>query len=183
ALDHPLFDLIRKVREGGSNLTEYGLTLDSPRFSAPSVTVQISSIRDDRDGERPGGGDVVIVINQPSMAQRIDQQLTHRNAARSVAGMAAILAHEVKNPLAGIRGAAQLVEEGLAPAERELTRLIRDEADRICALVDRMEIFSDQRPTERRPINIHEVLEHARRLAQTGFGRHVRFQEVYDPSL
>jgi two-component system nitrogen regulation sensor histidine kinase GlnL len=180
--DHPLFGLLRKVREGGFSLAEHGVNLESPRFSAQAVTVQLAPIRDE-DAAEAAAGDVVIAIHQPTIAHRIDQQLTHRNAARSVAGMAAILAHEVKNPLAGIRGAAQLIEEGLPPAERELTRLICDEADRICALVDRMDVFSDQRPTQRRPVNIHEVLEHVRRVAQTSFGRHLRFQEVYDPSL
>ena len=178
--DHPLFSLIRQVREGGYSLSEHGLSLESPRFSAPSVSIQLSPVV---ENGRQVGGDVVITINQLSIAQKIDQQLTHRNAARSVAGMAAILAHEVKNPLAGIRGAAQLVEENVTPADRELTRLICDEADRICALVDRMGIFSDQRPAERAPVNIHKVLEHVRRVAQTSFGRHVRFVELYDPSL
>ena len=96
--------------------------------------------------------------------------------------MAAILAHEVKNPLSGIRGAAQLLEASVAPSDRELAVLIRDEADRIRALVDRMEAF-DEKPIQRAAVNIHRVLEHVRRLAQTGFAAHVRFQENYDPSL
>lgn len=182
--DHPLFALIRQVRDGGYSLAEYGIHLESPRFNAPGLAVHLAPVRDGRPDNRRGDvPDVAVAIGQPSIAQRIDQQLTHRNAARSVAGMAAILAHEVKNPLAGIRGAAQLIEEGLPPADRELTRLICDEADRICALVDRMEAFSDQRPAERRPVNIHEVLEHVRRVARTSFGRHIRFAESYDPSL
>src|SRR3546814_20599756 len=83
--------------------------------------------------------------------------------------MAAILAHELKNPLSGIRGAAQLLELNASQADRELTRLICDETDRICGLVDRMEIFSGQRPINRRPGNIHPVLYHVRKIAQAGF--------------
>jgi two-component system nitrogen regulation sensor histidine kinase GlnL len=109
--------------------------------------------------------------------------LIHRNAARSVTAMAAMLAHEVKNPLSGIRGAAQLLERNADPGDRELTRLICEEADRIVALVDRMEMFSDVRPLERAPVNIHEVLAHVRKLAQSGFARHLRMEERYDPSL
>ena len=60
--------------------------------------------------------------------------------------------------------------------------LIRDEADRIRALVDRMEIFGEK-PIARTAVNIHRVLEHVRKLAQSGFAPHVRFQEIYDPSL
>jgi two-component system nitrogen regulation sensor histidine kinase GlnL len=126
---------------------------------------------------------VVVTLQEHSIARRIDDQLVHRNAARSVTAMAALLAHEVKNPLSGIRGAAQLLEQSVEEDERELTRLICDEADRIVALVDRMEVFSDDRPLKREPVNIHEALEHVRRIAQNGFARHVRFVERYDPSL
>jgi len=94
-----------------------------------------------------------------------------------------MLAHEIKNPLSGIRGAAQLLEQSATPDDRTLTRLICDEADRIVKLVDRMEVFADERPVDREPVNIHAVLEHVRRLAQSGFGRHIRFVEQYDPSL
>jgi len=94
-----------------------------------------------------------------------------------------MLAHEVKNPLSGIRGAAQLLEQSVPDSERELTTLICEETDRIVALVDRMEAFADGRPIERGPINIHQVLNHVRRISQNGFGKGVRFIETYDPSL
>jgi two-component system nitrogen regulation sensor histidine kinase GlnL len=113
----------------------------------------------------------------------IGTQLTHRGAARSVTGLAAMLAHEIKNPLSGIRGAAQLLESSVNDDDRALTRLICDEADRIVKLVDRMEVFSDERPIEREPVNIHMVLDHVRRLAQSGFARHIRIGDDYDPSL
>jgi two-component system nitrogen regulation sensor histidine kinase GlnL len=94
-----------------------------------------------------------------------------------------MLAHEIKNPLSGIRGAAQLLEASVDDQDRTLTRLICDEADRIVRLVDRMEVFSDERPVEREPVNIHIVLEHVKKLSQSGFARHIRFVEEYDPSL
>jgi two-component system nitrogen regulation sensor histidine kinase GlnL len=96
--------------------------------------------------------------------------------------LAAILAHEVKNPLSGIRGAAQLLEASVDEPDRELAVLIRDEADRIRDLVDRMEVFSEK-PISRGAVNIHRVLEHVRILAQSGFAAHIRFAEHYDPSL
>jgi len=150
--------------------------IETPRLGAHVVTLQVAPLFE-------GPGDLVITLHQRSIAHKIDRQLTHRNAARSVTGMAAILAHEVKNPLSGIRGAAQLLEQSAGAGDRELTRLICDEADRIVALVDRMEAFADPRPIERGPVNIHEVLERVRRVAQSGFARHVRFVEEYDPSL
>ena len=173
--DNPIFLLIAQVRENGVTISEYDLTLESPRLHREAVTVQGSPLP-----EEPGG--VVLVLQDASAARALDRQLTFRSAARSVTGMAAILAHEVKNPLSGIRGAAQLLEGSVDPADRELTVLIRDEADRIRALVDRMEIFGEK-PIERQPVNIHRVLEHVRRLAQNGFAAHLRIQEVYDPSL
>jgi two-component system nitrogen regulation sensor histidine kinase GlnL len=100
-----------------------------------------------------------------------------------VSALAAMLAHEVKNPLSGIRGAAQLLEQSVPTEERELTTLICEETDRIVALVDRMEAFADGRPIERGPLNIHQVLNHVRRLSANGFGKNVRFIESYDPSL
>jgi len=94
-----------------------------------------------------------------------------------------MLAHEVKNPLSGIRGAAQLLEQTVGEDDRQFTRLICDESDRICALVDRMAIFSENPTLERAAVNIHEILERARDIAAAGFARHLRFVENYDPSL
>ena len=174
-LDNPIFLLIGTVRESEATISDHDLTLESPRLHKVGITVQGSPLP-----EEPGS--VVLVLQDASAARALDRQLAFRGAARSVTGMAAILAHEVKNPLSGIRGAAQLLESSVAEQDRELTVLIRDEADRIRALVDRMEIFGEK-PIERERVNIHRVLEHVRRLAQSGFAAHIRINEVYDPSL
>jgi two-component system nitrogen regulation sensor histidine kinase GlnL len=173
--DNPIFLLIDQVRDGDVTVSDHDLTLESPRLRKHGITVQGTPLP-----EEPGA--VLLVLQDASAARALDRQLTFRSAARSVTGMAAILAHEVKNPLSGIRGAAQLLEGSVSEADRELTVLIRDEADRIRGLVDRMEIFSEK-PIERGPVNIHRVLEHVRRLAQSGFAAHIRFTEGYDPSL
>jgi two-component system, NtrC family, nitrogen regulation sensor histidine kinase GlnL len=117
------------------------------------------------------------------MAHKIDRQLTSRGAARSVSGMASMLAHEIKNPLAGIRGAAQLIEPSLGAEDRSLARLICDETDRIRDLVDQMEVFSDERPLDRKPVNIHVVLERVKQLMVAGMPSTVTVREDYDPSL
>jgi len=126
---------------------------------------------------------VVVMLQERTIADKMDRQLTHRGAARSVIALAAMLAHEIKNPLSGIRGAAQLLEQSAGDDDRPLTKLICDETDRIVKLVDRMEVFADERPVEREPVNIHVVLDHVKRLAQSGFARSVKFVEEYDPSL
>lgn len=174
--DSPLFALIEQARTDGNAVFEYGVNLNSPRLGRYFVNVQARPMID-------APGHVVIGLQERSIADKIDHQLSHRGAARSVSAMAQILAHEVKNPLSGIRGAAQLLEETLDESDRALTQLIRGEVDRICALLDRMDIFSDKGPLRRSAVNIHEVLSRVRQLAENGFGRHLRIVENYDPSL
>ena len=176
APDSPLFGLVDAVRRSEGSIAEYDVVLAGPRFPARSVTIQ---------GAPAGEGAELIVLSlhERSMADLMDRQLTHRNAARSVTAMAAMLAHEVKNPLSGIRGAAQLLEQDADEASRELTQLICDETDRIVALVDRMEAFSEHAPVARDEVNIHEVLDRVRKIAQSGFARHIMLIEEYDPSL
>lgn len=171
-----LLTLIAEVRERGAPINEY--KVDIGRFAADERRV------DAHCAPLPGDqGEVLVVLQERTIAEKIDRQLTHRGAARSVSALAAMLAHEIKNPLSGIRGAAQLLESGLGDEDRALTRLICDETDRIVRLVDRMEAFSDQRPLKREKINIHAVLDHVKQLGRSGFARHVRFVESYDPSL
>lgn len=173
--DSPVQTLLEQVRRGSMVASQEGVVIDTPRIGPNTVTVQVAAMGD-------GSDQVVVTLHQRSLARKIDNSLTHRSAARSVTAMAAMLAHEVKNPLSGIRGAAQLLEENADEQDRVLTRLICDEADRIVALVNRMEVFSE-RALERGPVNIHTVLEHVRNIAQSGFGRNIRFIERYDPSL
>lgn len=116
--DSPLFALLEQVRAHGAGVSEYGVTLETPRMGARLVAIQAAPL-----AELP---DLVVVwLHEQSIARKIDRQLTHRNAARSVTAMAALLAHEVKNPLSGIRGAAQLLEQNASDADRELENLIR----------------------------------------------------------
>lgn len=173
----PLLALIEQVRMRGAAVNEYRVDIGTPRNGSERIVDVYASPILERANE------VVVMLQERTMAEKIDRQLTHRGAARSVTGLAAMLAHEIKNPLSGIRGAAQLLESSVDDADRALTRLITDEADRIVKLVDRMEVFSDERPIEREPVNIHVVLEHVKRLAQSGFARNIRIVEEYDPSL
>lgn len=175
--DSPLLALVNQVQQSGGSVNEYAVPLGKP----PEDLTRPMDIHVTAIAEYPDC--TVITLQERSMARRIGRQLTHRNAARSVSGMAAILAHEIKNPLSGIRGAAQLLEQSVLAEEQTLTNLICDETDRICKLVDRMEVFSTERPFEAAPVNIHEVLGHVRRLAETGFAKSIEITEQYDPSL
>ena len=173
----PLLVLVEQVRRRGAAVNEYKVDLGTPRNPGDRlVDLHVAPLPEQPDY-------VVVMLQERTIADKMDRQLTHRGAARSVIALAAMLAHEIKNPLSGIRGAAQLLEQSVDDDDRTLTRLICEEADRIVKLVDRMEVFSDERPVEREPINIHVVLDHVKRLAQSGFARHIKFAEDYDPSL
>lgn len=175
--DSPILSLAARVRKRGNSMTEYGVRLRTPRIGSVWMSVDAAAIAD-----RPRH--VVLVLQPQSIAGKIDRSLVQQGATRSVTALTAMLAHEVKNPLSGIRGSAQLLESLVPPEDRSLCRLIIEETDRIVKLIDRMEVFSD-RPNldERGPVNIHEVLEHVIRLARNGFGSSMRFVEQYDPSL
>ena len=173
----PLFDLIALARSRQQSFNEYGIHVGTPRTGGERIVdVQAVPVLD-------GEGLVLLSIQLRSVAQKLDQQLTQRNGVRTVTTLASMLAHEIKNPLFGIRGAAQLLESTPSSEDRALAKLIQNEADRIRDLVDRMEVFSDDRPLRRQPVNIHEVLDHVKRVAQLGFARNVAIAESYDPSL
>jgi len=173
----PLLALVEQVRNRGAAVNEYRVDLSTPRNPGERlVDLNVAPVP-----EQPGH--VVVMLQERTIADKMDRQLTHRGAARSVIALAAMLAHEIKNPLSGIRGAAQLLEQSANEDDRTLTRLICEEADRIVKLVDRMEVFADERPVEREPVNIHVVLDRVKKLALSGFARHIRFVETYDPSL
>ncbi len=168
----PLIGLVAQAHERGASVGERAMDLTTPRHGERVADVTVTPLAD---------GTAIVTLQERSLAQRIDRQLLHRGAVRSMHGMAAVLAHEIKNPLAGIRGAAQLLEE--TADDKTLTRLICDETDRIARLIDRMESFGDMSRFARKPVNIHEVLDRVRHVAATGFAREVTIREVFDPSL
>jgi two-component system, NtrC family, nitrogen regulation sensor histidine kinase GlnL len=174
----PLLSLVEQVKSSGAAINEYRVALDlaKPGDGGRLVDIFVTPLQE------PAGG-VVIMLQERSLSEKIDRQLTHRDAGRSVAAMASVLAHEIKNPLSGIRGAAQLLEAEATEPDRILTRLICEETDRIVKLVDRMSAFLEGRPAGREKVNIHAVLDHVKKVAQAGFARHIRFHENYDPSL
>jgi two-component system, NtrC family, nitrogen regulation sensor histidine kinase GlnL len=176
AFANPLGALADQVRQSRGTVNEYELDLSMPDQPGRTVDVFASPIAEDQSL-------VLLMIQQRSMAHMIERQLSHRGAARSVSAMAAVLAHEIKNPLSGIRGAAQLLEVGAAEEDRPLAQLITVETDRIRELVDRMEVFGDERPLAKEPVNIHAVLDHVRKIARAGFARHLAISQIYDPSL
>ncbi|MGN6157389.1 MAG: two-component system sensor histidine kinase NtrB [Devosia sp.] len=180
AFGSPIVGLAQAVGERGAPMAEYRVHVGSLRFgdAADDRIVDVfASPLSDLDAR------VALLFQERTMADKIDRQLVSRGAARSVSGLASMLAHEIKNPLSGIRGAAQLLEQSVTPEELPLARLVREEVDRIVDLIDRVEVFGDERPIEREAINIHVVLDRVKLLAKSGIARNITFSEDYDPSL
>lgn len=180
AFGSPIIGLMQAVADRRGPMTEYRVRVGSSRFSDVGddrVVDVFASPLSDSDGR------IALLFQERTMADKIDRQLVSRGAARSVTGLASMLAHEIKNPLSGIRGAAQLLEQSVTADELPLARLVRDEVDRIVDLIDRVEVFGDDRPIEREPINIHVILDRVKLLAKNGVAKGITFHEEYDPSL
>lgn len=172
--DSPVFSLLTQCRNSGKSVSDNDFRLATPQRSRQRFSLFMSPIE-------ANSHEIVIVLK---VAQEAGERLRSREATRAAQIMSAMIAHEIKNPLAGIRGAAQLLEQTAVSAEDiELTALICDETDRIRQLVERMDVFAEDRLLNPQPVNIHSVLDHVKKSAQAGFARHVRFEESYDPSL
>ncbi|WP_299345426.1 ATP-binding protein [uncultured Maritalea sp.] len=173
----PLLGLLAHVHERQAASSEHKIAIGNVNLPVERlVDVHVA----------PMGSDpnlVVITLFERTMADKIDKQLTSQGAARQVSGLAAMLAHEIKNPLSGIKGAAQLLEQSASDEDRPLARLVQQEVERIVKLVDRMEVFGDERHPELTSINIHAVLNHVLLLAENGFAKGIVIEKNFDPSL
>jgi two-component system nitrogen regulation sensor histidine kinase GlnL len=180
----PLLELVGRVRRQDHGVTEHHVSLDLPRRGMVCLVDIQATPQSASAGHGPAAErEVVVAIQERTIASRLGRQFAQRDAGRSLGAMAATLAHEVKNPLSGIRGAAQLLGQNAPPSDAELARLICDEVDRIRGLIDRMEALGDSTPLPRTPLNVHELLDHVCALARNGFARQVRIVARYDPSL
>lgn len=163
------------IWQSDNPLAAYDVELHAGRTATLKADVMIAPVVD-REGWR------VVSIHGQSQAQKIGVRRT-AGGTRSAMGAAAILAHEIKNPLSGIRGAAQLLETGVSEESAPLTRLICNEVDRIAALIDRMQDFTTERELECRSENIYPLLDQAAEIAAAGFAHKVEIVRRYDPSL
>lgn len=171
-----VMETIRQAHTQKSSFTQYGIELATIERSALECNLHVNFL----DFET---GMLLMIIQPTSVAQKMSQSITHRTAARSVTAMASMLAHEIRNPLAGISGASQLLAMNASEEDVELADMIGQEAKRIGTLVDRFEHFSDSRPASRKAFNIHDILDRAIRAALAGFGASASYLKEYDPSL
>lgn len=172
----PLEEIFERVRKNRSALFVNDVDLTTGEKAPVQCNLQAAPMGDDPFT-------VLLLILPRELADRLGRASMVKSAARSAIGMAEMLAHEIKNPLAGIAGAAQLLSMNLSGDDLELTDLIVDETRRIVKLLEQVEQFGNVRPPERRAVNIHDVLDRARKSAAVGFGMHMSIEEDYDPSL
>jgi two-component system nitrogen regulation sensor histidine kinase GlnL len=177
AFASPVVSLVDAARAKGAGMHERRMPVQLPNDTEQRF-VDVFVMPIDADLRQ-----FMLILQEQTISERLDRQFSQVSAARSVSTLSAMLAHEIRNPLSGISGAAQLLESAVGETDRPLTQLIREEVRRVAALVDRMEVFSDQRPIESGPVNIHTVLGRVKALAASGFGKGIRLAEDYDPSL
>ena len=175
-IDAPLEEAYARASANRTSLFVNDVDVSSGERPPLQCNVQFAPLMD--------GGDQMIMIFEPrEMASRLNKSAKSIRAARSAIGMAEMLAHEIKNPLAGITGAAQLLSMTLSNGDREMTDLIVEESRRIVKLLEQVEQFGNLQPPKKSPVNIHDVLDRARQSASLGFGAHMMLIEDYDPSL
>lgn len=176
AVDAPLEEAFGRARANGTPLFVNDVDVGTGNAPPMQCNVQIAPVVGSK-------GDMIFLISPRELASRVTKSDSVKSAAKSAIGMAEMLAHEIKNPLAGITGAAQLLSMNLSQEDLELTDLIVEESRRIVKLLEQVEQFGNLQPPAREAINIHDVLDRARRSALLGFGAHMTIIEDYDPSL
>jgi len=175
-INAPIEDAFARASSNRSSLFVNDVDVSSGERTPLQCNIQFAPLTD--------GGDQMLMIFEPrEMATRLNKNAQSVRAAKSAIGMAEMLAHEIKNPLAGITGAAQLLSMTLSNGDRELTDLIVEESHRIVKLLEQVEQFGNLQPPIKKPVNIHDVLDRARQSASVGFGAHMMMIEDYDPSL
>lgn len=179
--DSPFFSLVRRARQSERPVSDKSLRLISPKFGVRNAAIQVTPLPVSENVDERGV--VLVTLQEQGLSDKLAAQNTVKSAALSMSKMTSLLAHEVKNPLAGIKGAAQLLETEIPEESRELSSMIVTEADRITALLNRIENLSSDMPVQLKDVNIHEILDHCIRITTASFGRHLDIKCHYDPSL
>lgn len=176
AIDAPLEDAFARVRSDLSPLFINTVEVSGGNAAPVTCNIQIGPLTGVT-------GHVLLMLEPRQIADRLGRAHSVTSAAKSAIGMAEMLAHEIKNPLAGITGAAQLLSMNLDPQDQELTDLIVAESRRIVTLLDQVEQFGNLRPPARKAVNIHDILDRACKSAAVGIAAAMKIKEEYDPSL
>ena len=173
ASDNQLFSLIDQVNKQRYNATQFDITIND--FNKRNFIVDVEAGMYDIDH-------IILCFHKRAIAEQIDRSIVYKNI-HSVSGLSSLMAHEIKNPLSGIKGAAQLLNDVVDGEDKDLTSLIIDEVDRIGELVNRVNSISDNNIVKRASVNIHDVLQRVNKIAKNSFAANCKIIELYDPSL
>ncbi|MEM5475226.1 ATP-binding protein [Pacificibacter sp. AS14] len=176
AIDAPLEEAFERVRRDDAPMFINNVDVSGGNAAPVQCNIQIAPL-----SGKPGW--VLLLMEPRQIADRLGRSHSVKSSARSAIGMAEMLAHEIKNPLAGITGAAQLLSMGISVEDQELTDLIVEESRRIVALLEQVEQFGNLRPPSRRAINVHDLIDRARKSAKLSYAASMKFVEEFDPSL
>jgi two-component system nitrogen regulation sensor histidine kinase GlnL len=176
SIDAPMEDALARVRLHQSPVVIADAEVTTGERAPQTCALHLAPMQDI-------AGAVLMMMAPRDISDRLGHAMRVKSAAKSAIGMAEMLAHEIKNPLAGISGAAQLLAMNLAPEDLEMTDLIVEETRRIVKLLEQVEQFGNISPPVLRAVNLHDALDRARRSALVGFGARMKIIEDYDPSL
>ena len=177
--DSPILNLIERVRNSKTGITEESLDFSNLNFPKRKVRVHVVPLSFDNSK-------IIIQISQLALSEMFQSQRINSKISKSFSSMIDMLMHEIKNPLAGIKGASQLIETDIKDKSNllELTNLISIECDRVEELLNRMEQISNNNiKLDYESLNIHEILNHCKRVAENSFGTEITFINEFDPSL
>ncbi|MEM6895736.1 MAG: ATP-binding protein [Pseudomonadota bacterium] len=175
-VDAPMDAALVRARENGVPLFVNDVDVGNGERPPLQCNIQIAPLQN-------SDGEMLVLIEPREMAGRVGRNSKSKRAAKSAIGMAEMLAHEIKNPLAGITGAAQLLSMNLKNGDLEMTDLIVAETRRIVKLLEQVEEFGNVSPPQMKPVNVHDILDRARKSAMLGYAAHMAIKEAYDPSL
>ena len=171
--DNQIFSLIQQVKKQKYNTIQYDISIND--FNKKNLLVDI-------EAGLNNSNEIILSFHKRSIAEQIDRSVVQKNM-HSVTGLSALMAHEIKNPLSGIKGAAQLLNDVVDSSDKDLTKMIIEEVDRIGELVGRVSSISENNIIKKTPLNIHDVIQRVINIAKTSFAKNCEIKEVFDPSL
>jgi len=172
-IDNQIFSLIEQVKKQKYNAIQYDISIND--FNKKNLLVDIEAGLNNIN-------EIILSFHKRSIAEQIDRSVVQKNM-HSVSGLSALMAHEIKNPLSGIKGAAQLLNDVVDSSDKDLTTMIIEEVDRIGELVGRVSSISENNIIKKTPLNIHDVIHRVINIAKTSFAKNCVIKEIFDPSL
>ena len=175
--DSLLIDFIHRSKINNISIYDQNIKVSGPRLKEIQVFASISFIEIDFNENQ------MLILNQKNKIHKFTDENDLNLSLQSVSKISSMLSHEIKNPLSGIKGGAQLLSKGDKNENQDIIDMIVNETDRICNLLDKVDQIYINHIHEIKEINIHEIIQHSIKVSSSGFGKNINFIENFDPSL